>query len=327
MIFVAGGTGFAPIKAIIEHALLPQARRARWCCTGARARWRDLYLPRAAGTSGRRSTRISRSCPCCPNRGPRTHGAAARASSTRRCWTISRTCRATRSTPAADPRWSTPRAGEFTQQCGLPDDEFFADSFTYAARDGGRTAERGSRALPAGVLEFGQRQLQRRGEMRVRLVVASRAAPAVRPAPHACANGRRARGSPRSTSAPCPTATRARTACPARRAAPHPGCAHEPALGRLELPRRSGVRHLRVQHREIRVPVALEAARDDLRRLAIAAEREEARRAGARDLRIHAVRIREAVPVGAQARGVVAKRASAPPHARWRAAGRPAPAS
>src|SRR4030095_5188966 len=41
---------------------------------------------------------------------PRTTGPAARASCTRRCWKTFRTCRSTRSTPAAHPSWWTRRA-------------------------------------------------------------------------------------------------------------------------------------------------------------------------------------------------------------------------
>jgi CDP-4-dehydro-6-deoxyglucose reductase len=43
MVFMAGGTGFAPIKGIIEHALAEGVRRDIWLYWGARAR-RDLYL-------------------------------------------------------------------------------------------------------------------------------------------------------------------------------------------------------------------------------------------------------------------------------------------
>ena len=101
MIFVAGGTGFAPIKAHAAARLPPRAWTARWCSTGARARsptctWRRcrpqwqaehpnftfipvLSEPKPADALGR----------------------VARASCTRRCSTISTTSPATRSTRAA----------------------------------------------------------------------------------------------------------------------------------------------------------------------------------------------------------------------------------
>src|SRR4029079_52986 len=49
IIFVAGGTGFAPIKAIIEHALYSRVDRPMVLYWGARAN-RDLYLPDLPGS-------------------------------------------------------------------------------------------------------------------------------------------------------------------------------------------------------------------------------------------------------------------------------------
>jgi len=43
MIFMAGGTGFAPLKGIIEHALQEEVRRPMYIYWGVRAK-RDLYL-------------------------------------------------------------------------------------------------------------------------------------------------------------------------------------------------------------------------------------------------------------------------------------------
>ena len=37
IVFVASGTGFAPIKSIIESAFYKKHRRGRWCSTGAAA--------------------------------------------------------------------------------------------------------------------------------------------------------------------------------------------------------------------------------------------------------------------------------------------------
>ena len=48
MIFVAGGTGFAPIKAIIEHALHHKLDREMVLYWGVRS-LRDLYLPELPG--------------------------------------------------------------------------------------------------------------------------------------------------------------------------------------------------------------------------------------------------------------------------------------
>jgi CDP-4-dehydro-6-deoxyglucose reductase len=49
IIFVAGGTGFAPIKAIIEHALYSGVDRPMVLYWGVRAK-RDLYMPDLPGT-------------------------------------------------------------------------------------------------------------------------------------------------------------------------------------------------------------------------------------------------------------------------------------
>ena len=132
IIFVAGGTGFAPIKAMIEHALHHRHARPMVLYWGARAK-RDLYLPDLPGQ-----------------------------------WQL--TCRELTfipvlSEPAQEDGW-TGRTGlvhqavlddfddlsgyqvyacgappmidaarsSFTATRGLPEDEFFADSFTYAAQ-------------------------------------------------------------------------------------------------------------------------------------------------------------------------------------------------
>ena len=100
--FVAGGTGFAPIKAVIEHALHHQIdqRRPMVLYWGVRAK-RDLYLPGPARQMAAAEHQFHVHSRCCPIRRPTTRGRAARASSTRRCSTISPICRATRSTRAA----------------------------------------------------------------------------------------------------------------------------------------------------------------------------------------------------------------------------------
>jgi CDP-4-dehydro-6-deoxyglucose reductase len=44
MLFIAGGTGFAPIKGMLEHAFFAGIRRPMTLYWGVRSR-RDLYLP------------------------------------------------------------------------------------------------------------------------------------------------------------------------------------------------------------------------------------------------------------------------------------------
>ena len=83
MVLLASGTGFAPIKAIIEHMQLEAQRAAGRAVLG---------LPHARPTStctswaergGRASCRTCATCRCSPSRSPRTTGPAAPASSTR----------------------------------------------------------------------------------------------------------------------------------------------------------------------------------------------------------------------------------------------------
>ena len=102
IIFVAGGTGFAPIKAVIEHALHHHIEEHRpmvlyW---GVRAK-ADLYLPDLPGKWQQRERAVHVHPRAVGARARTTRGPAAPASSTRRCWTTSPTFRATRSTPAA----------------------------------------------------------------------------------------------------------------------------------------------------------------------------------------------------------------------------------
>ena len=99
-IFVAGGTGFAPIKAIIEHALYHKLDREMVLYWGVRS-LRDLYLPDLPGRVAVGAHATSRSSPCCRIRCPKTRGPDAPASSMRRWRPTSRTCRATRSMHAA----------------------------------------------------------------------------------------------------------------------------------------------------------------------------------------------------------------------------------
>ena len=100
MILLAGGTGFAPIKAIVEHAIAEQCERPMFIYWGAKARV-DLYqnaLPEKWAAEP-----ISATFPSSPSRLPATTGPAARASCIRPCWLTSPIFPATRSMPAARP--------------------------------------------------------------------------------------------------------------------------------------------------------------------------------------------------------------------------------
>ena len=100
MIFVAGGTGFAPIKAMIEHAFHHEVDRPMVLYWGARS-LADLYLPELPGKWQQRASELHVHPGAVRAASRRTSGPAAPDSSTRRCSTTSATCRATRSTRAA----------------------------------------------------------------------------------------------------------------------------------------------------------------------------------------------------------------------------------
>jgi CDP-4-dehydro-6-deoxyglucose reductase len=133
IIFVAGGTGFAPIKAMIEHALHHKldATRPMVLYWGARAK-KDLYLPELPGTWQQRSRNftfipvLSEPAPddAWPGRTGLVHQAVLDDFADLSGYQVY-ACGAPGMIDAARASFTTTR--------GLPADEFFADSFTYAA--------------------------------------------------------------------------------------------------------------------------------------------------------------------------------------------------
>ena len=133
MVLLASGTGFAPIKAIIEHLQLKDSQRQAvlyWGCRSARR-----PVPARLGARRRRATaEPALRARCSPSRSRKTTGPAAPASSTSAVMhDLPEPDRTTRSTPAARRSWSSRRSATSSPQCGLPDDEFYADSFTSEA--------------------------------------------------------------------------------------------------------------------------------------------------------------------------------------------------
>jgi CDP-4-dehydro-6-deoxyglucose reductase len=134
IVFVAGGTGFAPIKGVIEHALHHHLDRNRpmvlyW---GARAK-QDLYLPDLPGTWQRQSGNftfipvLSDPAPgdAWPGRTGFVHQAVLDDFSDLSGYQVY---------ACGGPAMIDAARNTFTETRGLPADEFFADSFTYAAQ-------------------------------------------------------------------------------------------------------------------------------------------------------------------------------------------------
>jgi CDP-4-dehydro-6-deoxyglucose reductase len=132
IIFVAGGTGFAPIKAMIEHALHHRHSRPMVLYWGARSK-ADLYLPELPGTwqqSSRDLTFIpvlSEPKPedAWPGRTGFVHQAVLDDFADLSGYQVY----ACGAPPMIDAARRT-----FVGTRNLPEDEFFADSFTYAAQ-------------------------------------------------------------------------------------------------------------------------------------------------------------------------------------------------
>ncbi len=134
MIFVAGGTGFAPIKGVIEHALHHRldATRPMVLYWGARAK-RDLYLPDLPGTWQRASANftyipvLSEPAPddAWPGRTGFVHQAILDDFADLSGYQVY---------ACGGPAMIDVARTTFTATRGLSADDFFADSFTYAAR-------------------------------------------------------------------------------------------------------------------------------------------------------------------------------------------------
>jgi CDP-4-dehydro-6-deoxyglucose reductase len=126
IVLVASGTGFAPIKSIIENAL-HKGVTGRWCCIGAEGgrricTWNDARPPMADPVRPRRFG-------CAPERPlDRAH----RLRAPRRDAGLPRPL-GYQVYACGVPAMVDAAKRDFTQQCKLPEEEFFADSFTTQA--------------------------------------------------------------------------------------------------------------------------------------------------------------------------------------------------
>ncbi|MEP7058014.1 MAG: CDP-6-deoxy-delta-3,4-glucoseen reductase [Caldimonas sp.] len=131
VIFVAGGTGFAPIKAMIEHMLHHRIAREMVLYWGAR-RQRDLYLPDLPGRWQSEHPNFTfipvLSEPAGDDAWPGRTGFVHQA-----VLDDFRDLSGYQIYACGAPPMIDAARRDFTQQRALPPDEFFADSFTYGA--------------------------------------------------------------------------------------------------------------------------------------------------------------------------------------------------
>ena len=137
LVLLASGTGFAPIKALMEHMQFKAITRPATLYWGGR-RKADLYMHDWVPGAGRgRDAATCAMCRWCPNLPcPKTAGRAAPASCTKRG------AGPTSPDLSAPPGLCLRRAGRWWKLgqtrfrgrvAGLPDEEFYADSFTSEA--------------------------------------------------------------------------------------------------------------------------------------------------------------------------------------------------
>ena len=132
IIFIAGGTGFAPIKAVIEHALGHDVRRPMVLYWGVRS-LRDLYLPQLPGTWQARHPDF-RFIPVLSDPLPEDHWSGRTGFVHHAVMADFRDLSSYQVYACGGPAMIDAARMDFTSQRGLPENEFFADSFTYAAQ-------------------------------------------------------------------------------------------------------------------------------------------------------------------------------------------------
>jgi len=136
VIFVAGGTGFAPIKAIIEHMLHHAIPREIVLYWGARAK-RDLYMPQVPGKWQQQNPNFTfipvLSDPAADDDWPGRTGLVHQA-----VMDDFKDLSGYQVYACGAPAMIDAARRDFTTLRKLPEGEFFADSFTYAAQSEAR---------------------------------------------------------------------------------------------------------------------------------------------------------------------------------------------
>jgi CDP-4-dehydro-6-deoxyglucose reductase len=130
IIFVAGGTGFAPIKAMIEHSLHHDHRRPMVLYWGVRAK-RDLYLPELPGRWQQQSRNLT-FIPVLSEPAPGDHWPGRTGFVHQAVLDDFADLSGYQVYACGGPAMVDAARESFLGTRGLPPDEFFADSFTYA---------------------------------------------------------------------------------------------------------------------------------------------------------------------------------------------------
>lgn len=134
IIFVAGGTGFAPIKAVIEHALRHQIDRPMVLYWGVRS-LRDLYLPDLPGNWQREHRNFS-FIPVLSDPLPEDHWPGRTGFVHKAVMADFADLLGYQVYACGGPAMIEAARSEFVGARALPPEEFFADSFTYAVEPG-----------------------------------------------------------------------------------------------------------------------------------------------------------------------------------------------
>jgi CDP-4-dehydro-6-deoxyglucose reductase len=131
IILVAGGTGFAPIKAVIEHAIRQSIERPMVLYWGVRSLV-DLYLPQMPGEWQRRLKDFT-FIPVLSEPKPEDHWPGRTGFVHKAVMADFADLSGYQVYACGGPGMIEVARNEFTEQRKLPPEEFYADSFTYAA--------------------------------------------------------------------------------------------------------------------------------------------------------------------------------------------------
>jgi CDP-4-dehydro-6-deoxyglucose reductase, E3 len=132
IILVAGGTGFAPIKAVIEHALRHDLQRPMVLYWGVRSS-RDLYLPDLPGTWQAKHPDF-RFIPVLSDPLPEDRWSGRTGLVHKAVMTDFPDLSGYQVYACGGPAMIDAARHDFRTLCHLPAEEFFADSFTYAVQ-------------------------------------------------------------------------------------------------------------------------------------------------------------------------------------------------